>query len=107
LRLAAETTHKSNKRKNEVLHPELESTLLGWVLQHEREGPVSGELLRENGRKLYALMYPNHVVPQWKFSNGWLSGFKRRHGIKEYKRHGESGSADMNAIELQRPEIAK
>jgi len=52
-------------------------------------------------------MYPNHVVPQSKFSNGWLSGFKRRHGIRKYKRHGESGSADMNAIEQQRPEIAK
>ena len=65
--LAAETTHKSNKRKREVLHPELESALLAWFLQHEREGPISGEPLREQARKLYALMYPNHMVPQLRY----------------------------------------
>ena len=42
-----------------------------------------------------------------KFSNGWLDGFKLRHGIREYKRHGESGSADMKAVVEQRPEIAR
>ena len=78
------------------------SALLEWFLQHERGGPISGELLREKARKLYALMYPSHMVPQLKFSNGWLNGFKGKHGIKEHTRHGESGSADMNAIEQQR-----
>ena len=34
--------------------------------------------------------------PNWSFPG--------RHGIKDYKRHSEPGSADMNAIEQQRPE---
>ncbi|KAF8453256.1 hypothetical protein BGX38DRAFT_1178897 [Terfezia claveryi] len=35
LLVVAETIHKSMKRKREVLHPELESALLEWFLQHE------------------------------------------------------------------------
>jgi len=56
------------KHKCEVLHPELESALLEWFLEHEREGPTSGELLPEQARKLYALMYPSYVVSQLKLS---------------------------------------
>jgi len=62
---------------------ELESALLEWFLQHECDGPINGECLREKARKIYTLIYPNHEVPQLKFANRWLRGFKRRHGIKD------------------------
>jgi len=51
-------------------------------------------------------MYPMDEVPLLTFYNGWLGSFQARHGIQEYKPHGESGIADVNAIEQQRPEIA-
>jgi len=92
----------STKRKRDVLRPELESALLECFLQYEQDGPISGELLQEKARKLYSLLYPTDEIPFLKSSNGWLSGFKARHEIQEYKRHGESGTADMIAIEQQR-----
>ena len=100
--LAAETALKSTKGKREVLCPELESALLKFILQYERDGPIRGELLQEKARKLYSLLYPTNEISFLKSYNGWLSGFKARHGIQEYKRHGESRSADVNAIEQQR-----
>ena len=105
--MAAETTNKSQKRKREVLRPELESALLEWFLHYEKDGAISGELIREKAKLLYILIYPMEDVPVIKFPNGWLDSFKSRHGICEFNRHGESGSADMNAIAQQWPEIAK
>ena len=44
-------------------------------------------------------MYTMDRVPLLTFSNRWLGSCKVRYGIQEYKPHGESGSADVNAIE--------
>ena len=107
LLLAAETTHKSQKRKREVLHPELEPALLEWFLHYEGDGVISGELIREKPKLLYTLIYPMEVVPILQFSNEWLDSFKSRHEICDFNHHGESGSAGMNAIAEQRSEIAK
>ena len=91
LLLEAESTGKSAKRKREVQCPELASALLEWFLQYEKDGPMSGEMLRDKERVIYGLMYPMDEVPLLKFSNGWLNGFKVTHTIQEYKPHGESG----------------
>lgn len=39
--------------------------------------------------------YPLYI----NFSQGWLERFKSRHGIKSYRRFGESGSVDMENLE--------
>ena len=32
------------------------------------------------------------------FSDGWLGNFKRRHGIKQFKRYGEAASVDHTGM---------
>ena len=38
-------------------------------------------------------------------SEGWLTRFKQRHGLKERKRHGEAASADLQTVEKERQRI--
>ena len=42
---------------------------------------------------------------EFNFSSGWLERFKARHGIKSYKKFGESGSVVMENIEATLPSI--
>ena len=35
-------------------------------------------------------------------SDGWLARFKARNGLKQFKRHGEAGSADAATVERER-----
>ncbi len=57
---------------------------------------MSGELVRENATNILDRLYPRHEP--FEFSNGWLEAFKSRHGIRSYRRFGESGSIDMAAF---------
>ena len=40
-----------------------------------------------------------------KFSNGWLQSFKVRHGVKQIKLHGESGSVDGVQLKIKIEEV--
>ncbi|KAH9149223.1 hypothetical protein LEN26_004327 [Aphanomyces euteiches] len=42
-----------------------------------------------------------------KLSSGWLTGFKKRHNIREFILHGESGNADLEAAKQAVPELMK
>lgn len=42
-----------------------------------------------------------------KFSDGWLAAWKNRHGMNEYKSHGESSSAEVEKAQLEMEEIRK
>jgi hypothetical protein len=48
-------------------------------------------------------LHPGHEL--FENSNGWLEAFKLHHWIKSFRRFGESGSIDMNAINLALPWI--
>ena len=41
--LTAETPQGSNNRERDVLRPKLETALLEWFLQYEKDGPISRE----------------------------------------------------------------
>jgi hypothetical protein len=43
-------------------------------------------------------MHPSHEL--FKFSNGWLEAFKLCHEIKSFRYFGESGSIDINVVNL-------
>lgn len=57
---------------------------------------ITGHMLKEKARWFWDRLpqYRHEEMP--KFSIGWLSGFKKRHGNKEHVRHGESGSVDTS-----------
>ena len=48
-------------------------------------------------------LYADQEIP--KFSTGWLDGFKARHNIKKYRRHGEASAIDMEVVEKELQEI--
>jgi len=52
--------------------------------------------LSESVTKILDRLYPGHEP--FEFSNGWLEAFKSHHGIRSYRRFGESGFVDMAAL---------
>lgn len=69
-----------------------------------RQSDVAAWATRELGHKISQSIISDTLKPRFSyldtksfpgFSNGWLTGFKRRHHIKQYKQSGESGSADI------------
>ena len=60
----------------------LEETLYEWYLQRKTAGlPISGPLLRSKAEEL-ANSFTCSAEAGFKFSNGWLEGFKRRYDIR-------------------------
>ena len=90
----------SSKRVRVVTHPDVERTLILWVHHMESKGEtVTGPMLREKRKRFEDLF----KVPDAErlHGDGWLSPFCRAYKIKGYKRHGEAGSADPDAVEAE------
>jgi hypothetical protein len=81
----------------------MEETLTEWILANQERIPIFRDLIKENVAKILDRLHPGHEL--FEFSNGWLEAFKLCHGIKSFRRFGESGSVDMNAINLALPGI--
>ena len=98
--------HKTNR---DCANRLLEEVLYLWFITNGPAGKgadIPGDVLREMAEVL-AKDPRFEVDPSFKFSNGWFDGFKRRFNIKDYKRHGESASSDVAAIDGGREEIAR
>jgi len=92
-----------SKCQRTVKFPTMEETLTEWILANQERIPISGDLIKENATKILDRLDPGHEL--FEFSNGWLEAFKFCHGIKSFCDFGESGSVDMNAINLAFPGI--
>ena len=90
------------KRTRQVQYPELDTVLFDWFLRFERQVPMSGELIKEKAVLIFKALYPEQQKCL-KFSNGWLCAWKERNGIKEFRKHGESGDVDMKVVENNLP----
>ena len=87
---------------------QLEEVLYLWFITNGpagRGGDILGDELREMATEL-AKDPRFEVKSSFKFSNGWLEGFKKRYNIKQYTRFGEAASTDSAVIENGREEIA-
>lgn len=93
--------HSEQQRLRPAKYPQLEAALFEWHQRYEVEIPLSSEAIKEQARKFWRRLpqYQEMELPQ--FSNGWLEGFKKRHGIKQRIRHGEAASLDEAAIAEQ------
>ena len=61
-----------------------------WFCQQWSKGaPVSGVLLQEKARSIFAKLYPDADSDSFKASTGWLTKFNDRHGIKNIQLRGE------------------
>lgn len=92
---------QSRQRFRAAHWPELEKALFQWCQRIEIDGAITGDLIKKEAARYWKRLpqYQGMEVPV--FSNGWLQGFKQRHGIKSRARHGEAGSVDIQALEEQ------
>ena len=81
----------------------MKEALAEWFHANQDRVNMSGDLLKESARKILDRLHPDHAT--FEFIYGWLSSFKARHGIRSYRRFGESGSVNMALIEKERPKI--
>lgn len=92
---------KYNKRRlgNNYL---MEEQLYNWILKYEDKLILSQNIIKSKAAQLSSLYPSNH---QFNNSNGWIEGFKHRYLIKSYQQYGESGSANIDLLNQQLPEI--
>lgn len=81
----------------------MESALVDFFKSHQERVNMSGDLIKENASRILDRLYHGHQA--FRFSNGWLDAFKARHGIRSFRRFGESGSVDMTVITNALPTI--
>ncbi|KAE8877343.1 hypothetical protein PF005_g30837 [Phytophthora fragariae] len=87
----------------EVTSLALEQKLWAWIQCVEAQNVcLSRELIRMKAQDLQ-----KELCDAWdlKFSDGWLSGFERRHALRCRQRHGEAASADSAAVYLGRQQL--
>jgi hypothetical protein len=103
LKLDADEANPNSKRQRAVKYPMMESALVEWFKVHQERVNLSGDLVREAGEKILNRLYPG--CDAFNFSNGWLEAFKKRHGIRSYRRFGESGSVNTDVIADSLPRL--
>jgi hypothetical protein len=93
------------KRACQTQHPEVTEMLELWVSKAMADDTLlTGEVLRQKWRKfadLASIPKDEHL----KLSEGWLTRFKARNGLKQFKRHGEGASADPEVVQTERGRI--
>lgn len=89
-------------RHSQVSLPQVEKALWVWIEDAERRKfLVTGELIKAKAHRIAVDMgVPPHEMIE--FSDGWLTRFKGRYGLKERVFHGEAASAPIELIEPAR-----
>ena len=93
------------KRKRVVKCPELDNILAEWVLQRQHNRVILTWQLIQRKAEDFADQLHLSDEKRPNFSDGWLEKFLDRHGLKTIILSGESGSADVKAIEIALPEL--
>ena len=72
-----------------------------WVSQVSAAGLIlTDELVKLKGRDFgQHLGIPDDNV---KFSNGWITNFKKRNSLRQYQLHGEASSAPLDSLSGER-----
>ena len=93
-----------SKRYKTGHHPDVDRILYKWMTVHENKISMNGTILREKATDIFKELHPGEVI-DFQFSDGWLTGFKKRFGIQEYHTVGESGSVDQESLESEIPKL--
>jgi hypothetical protein len=97
-----DSSDANKKKRRNLLYDDVDQALAIWVEQALNAGlDLSGDILKEKAVAFAELLNKNG----FKASDGWLSGFKERHNIKEYVKHGEAGSAPILELPTYREQI--
>jgi hypothetical protein len=74
----------------------MELALKRWFLEQHDKVNLNGDMLHAKVARF--LQELHHDAPEMAFSQGWLEKFKDRHESKSFRRFGESGTLDMEAV---------
>jgi hypothetical protein len=105
-RIADNPAALSSKRPRIVTSPEVECALVLWVQHMEVRGKVvTGPMLREKRKRFEdELRVPKEErLP----GEGWVSSFCKAFNIREHRLHGEAGSVNCQAVEVERGRCQK
>lgn len=95
------------KRARQTENPEVTEMLELWIAKAMSDDiALSGEIIRQKWKRFADLV----GVPEDErlaLSDGWLAGVKKRCGLKNYKRHGEAGSAKAEDVAKERERVSK
>jgi hypothetical protein len=90
-----------SKRPRVVTRPDVERALMLWVWDMEQRGKtVSGPMLREKRRRFE----DKFQVPETErlLGESWIQSFCKTYKIREIRRHGETASVDLDAVDTER-----
>lgn len=96
----------SKKRHRTTKHPEFDAALSTWVdtLEQKKFVGLTGCVIKEVAKKIYDTL----EIPEderLKLSEGWLSRFKERCGLRFSQSHGEGASAPIETVEKERERL--
>jgi len=97
--------NRNVKRVRQTEHPQVSEMMDLWVSKAMNDKILlTGEVLRQKWNAFATLV----GIPEderLKLSDGWLTRFKDRMGLKEMKRHGEAASSTAETVEKERKRI--
>ena len=95
----------SLKRVRQTQHPEVTEMLDLWVTKAMANNLlITGEVLRQKW-KTFADLAGIPDDERLSLSEGWLSHYKTRTGLKQLKWHGEAGSITLETAEKERSRV--
>jgi Tc5 transposase DNA-binding domain/Fission yeast centromere protein N-terminal domain len=93
----------SAKRQRAVQYPDIENALQEWILRSQSKIILTDAILMEKAKNFAQILHISDI--DFKFSHGWLSKFKKRHGVGQIKKHGEEASADHTIATTVIPQL--
>ena len=89
-------------RNKSAKHTTLETALYTWFDNARSQSLcISDDMLISKAKKFGEDL----AVTDFQYSRGWLSRFKKRHGIRMFKSHGEAGSAQASVVQNGREQL--
>ena len=94
----------SSKWPRIVTRPDVERALFLWHKHMEEKGEIVNGPMFVAKREWFEMLFD---VPENErlIGSGWVPSFCKAYKIKERRRHGEAGSVDLDAVEVERTRV--